>query len=276
MKRKRTIGMILLVSLALALTGIARDVTKVKTPQQARLMAKRAAINDAQRNLAEIIYGIRLDSKTTVRNFITTNDRIRTSVWAVLRGARVTRTKWDEDGTCTVKMELPVTVLRKALRRRFAYTSDIIRATGHGVPNPVGEETPSEPTPSPEESWYTLLIKATGAGVAPPDLIDTPQGKLMAERAAYADALRQLGENIKGVHITSRTTVRNFVTQNDRIRTRFQALLRGAKKVETRHLEDGTCEVDVEIPLEGLRPLITKPRRPPRHTQRYREPRCDD
>lgn len=248
--------------------------TRVQTPQQAKLMAKRAATNDAQRNLAETIYGIRLDSKTTVRNYITENDVIRTQVHAIVQGARVTDTKWDRDGTCTVKMEVPVAVLQRTLRRRFGYNSDVIRVIGQGVPNPVESPTPAAFLLSPEESWYTLVIKATGSGTAPKDMADTPQGKLMAERAAYADALRQLGENVMGVHITSRTTVRNMVTENDEINTKFQSFLQNARRVETRHLEDGICEVDLEIPLESLRPYIIRPV-PPTSTPHHPNPRIE-
>ena len=247
--------------------------TQTMTREQSRLLAKRAAILDAQRNLAETIYGLRIDSRTTVRNFITENDTIRTRVNTILKGARVTDTRYERDGTCTVKMEVPVAALQRVLRRRFAYTSDVIRATGHGAPNPVPEGPVDIILPSPNESWHMLVIKATGSGTAPPEMADTAQGKLMAERAAYADALRQLGENIKGVHVTSRTTVRNFITQNDEIKTRFESFLRGAKRVETRHLEDGICEVDLEIPLEGLQVLFNPPPTPtpPRsRTRKYR------
>ena len=256
MIKARPLGIIVMVILAMVITTHASAEKKVKTPQQARLMAKRAAISDAQRNLAEIIYGVRLDSKTTVRNFVTENDQIRTRIHAVLRGATVLDTKWNPDGTCSVKMGVPVAMLQRALRRKFAYTSDVIRATGHGAPNPVARITPSGPTPSPEDSWHTLVIKATGTGIAPPEFRENSKGKLMSERAAHADALRQLGENIKGVHVTSRTTVRNFITQNDEIRMRFEAFLRGARKIETRHLEDGTCEVTLEIPLEKFHALF--------------------
>ena len=243
------------------LGGLLQAQTVVSSPAQAKLMAKNAAIRDAQRNLAETIYGIRIDSRTTVRNFITEDDRIRSSVQAILRGARVVDTRWEDDGTCTVEMEVPVVLLQKALRRRFAYTSDVISAEGHGAPNPVAEGTPIENIPAPEESWPHLVIKGTGSGVAPAELKETPQGKLMAERAAFHDAIRNLGENIKGVHITSQSTVRNFITENDEIRTRFESFLQGARKVETRHLDDGTCEVDLEISLEGMRKFIHPGRR---------------
>ena len=257
MNRILQIGIIIF-TLVVFVQGVSHSQTQAKSPEQARLLARRAAISDCQRNLAEIIYGIRLDAKTTVRNFVTQNDQINSHLQAVLQGAQVVDTRWEPDGTCTVKMEVPVSMLQRALERKFAYISDVISATGHGAPNPIAAVTPAQSAPPPEESWHTLVIKATGVGTVPKELVDTPQGKLMAERAAYADALRQLGENVMGIHVTSRTTVRNLVTENEEIKTRFQAYMQNAKKIETRQLENGTCEVDLEIPLEGLKSQLQK------------------
>jgi len=273
MKRIIQIGIIIFTLLAF-IQGVSHSQTQAKSPEQARLLARRAAISDCQRNLAEIIYGIKLDAKTTVRNFVTQNDLIKSHLQAVLQGAQLVDTKWEPDGTCTVKMEVPVALLQKALEHKFAYISDVIAATGHGAPNPIAAATPAQATFAPEESWHTLLIKATGAGTAPKDLADTPQGRLMAERAAYADALRQLGENIMGVHITSRTTVRNLVTENDEIKTKFQAYMQNAKKIDIRHLDNGTCEVDLELPLEGLRQQIQRAPSPsPQYFRPGKKPR---
>jgi hypothetical protein len=255
------IGMLLILGFSMS----ANAQTVVQSESQAKLMAKRAAQEDAYRNLAETIYGVRLDSKTTVKDFVTQDDKIQSRLRAFLRGAQVVGVDYLPDGTCKVEVEVKVAALQRVLRRQFAYYGDSITATGYGVPNPVAA-TP-EPTPPPvppEEDWTTLIIKATGSGVAPEDMKGMPQGKLMAERAAYADAMRNLGENIKGVHIKSETEVKNFVTQDDKIRTKFEAFLKGAKKVETRELEDGTVEVDVEIPLKGLPDVLaTKPAQEP-------------
>ncbi|MBC7545786.1 MAG: hypothetical protein H7338_23895, partial [Candidatus Sericytochromatia bacterium] len=50
--------------------------------------------------------------------------------------------------------------------------------------------------------WTTGTIKVTGSG-APPDRGTTASKRLMALRAARADALRQLGEIINGVKVDS-------------------------------------------------------------------------
>ena len=57
------------------------------------------------------------------------------------------------------------------------------------------------------------------------------QNKLLAYRAARADAMRKLAERIKGLHITSETTVKDFVAESDQIQTAMQAFLMGAEEV---------------------------------------------
>ncbi|MGB0716579.1 MAG: hypothetical protein ACPGXK_11905 [Phycisphaerae bacterium] len=56
---------------------------------QGKLKAARAAELDAKRRLAEMIYGLQIDSSTTVKDFVTEHDSIETQVSAVLSGAIV-------------------------------------------------------------------------------------------------------------------------------------------------------------------------------------------
>lgn len=254
------IGLLLM---AVALSYAQEPPKTVATQAQAKAMARRAAIEDGYRQLAETIYGIRLDAYTTVRNFVTENDVIYSRVRAVIAGARVVDTEYMGDGTCKVKMELRIRDLQKALRKRFPYSSDRIRVIGVGVLNPVEEPTPIPAPPPAEEEWEELIISATGKGVPPEDIKDPAQRKLMAERAAFLDAVRQLGENIQGVYIDSKTTVRDFVTQSDEIRSKFEGWIKGAKKTMVRELPDGTVEVDVELELRGLRDILHLPAEKP-------------
>ncbi len=59
------------------------------TPGQRRLMAIRAAKLDAYRSLAEQLYGIKIDSNTSVATLTAQNDSFRARVNAIVRGARV-------------------------------------------------------------------------------------------------------------------------------------------------------------------------------------------
>jgi hypothetical protein len=79
------------------------------------------------------------------------------------------------------------------------------------------------------------------------------QNKALAKRAAELDAYRKLAEAVRGFRITSQTTVRDFVTENDEIATGLDTYLRGVRfKGPARYYEDGTCEVDAEITLRQL------------------------
>jgi hypothetical protein len=102
---------------------------------------------------------------------------------------------------------------------------------------------------SGEIDWSEQVIRATGSGAPNPDAPNVAAARLGAERAAKADALRNILETIKGVRIDSETLVVNAMTQNDVIRTRVQGIVRGARTVNTRYLSDGAVEVTVEIQM---------------------------
>lgn len=100
-------------------------------------------------------------------------------------------------------------------------------------------------------NWTYGTIKVTGGGSLP-QKGSTAQKRLMAERAAIADAYRQLAETVNGVQVFSETTVKNFVTESDVIRTSVNAVIKGARKIgKTRYLSDGGVEVDLEMPMYG-------------------------
>lgn len=72
---------------------------------QSRLMACRAAMGDAYRNLSEFIMGVMVDSQTTVKNFVTESDVINTKVQGFIKGAEKTSEKILSDGTCEVTVQ---------------------------------------------------------------------------------------------------------------------------------------------------------------------------
>jgi len=233
--------------------------TVVDTPAQARLMARRAAIADAQRQLSEIIFGARIDSQTYVRDFVTQSDTINSSVRALLQGAQVRAERNNPDGTVEVDMFVPVWQVQQALGRPVMYTGDEFRATGVGAPNPVAQPAmpgPYAPTPAPAYDWRLQIITAKGVGVASPQMANSPQGYAMARRAAQLDAYRNLGEAVMGVRVDSNTFVRNFVTVSDEISTRFNGFIQGAQVVESKQLPDGTVEVTIQIALNSLGEIV--------------------
>jgi hypothetical protein len=116
-----------------------------------------------------------------------------------------------------------------------------------------------------EVNWATQLIRATGSGAPNPQAPNIAAARIGAERAAKADALRNILETIKGVRIDSQTLVVNSMTESDTIRTQVQGIVQGARVVNTRYLSDGAVEVTVEIPMAGPpgTPSLTQTLLPP-------------
>ena len=80
-------------------------------PAQQRLLAIRAAKIDAYRNLAEQIYGMRLDSSTSVADMAVTNDRLRARVEGVIFGALLSNITPIDNETYEVTLTLDRSVV---------------------------------------------------------------------------------------------------------------------------------------------------------------------
>ena len=74
---------------------------------QAVAMAKRAAVADAYRQLAEKVGGVKVEGMDYVRNMVTQRSQIKTFVSSVIRHANIVETKCS-NGFCEVEMELKV------------------------------------------------------------------------------------------------------------------------------------------------------------------------
>jgi hypothetical protein len=221
---------------------------------QKRLMARRAAKADALRNLAEMIYGVRIDSRTTVRDFVTESDVIKARLRAVIQGAQEVDYRELPDGSAEVTVEITLGQVRDILGRDLDYDYRTFRATGNGAP--PGQYQPTTSAPAPVNGG---LLRAKGNGVEPNDPSMSPAERgLMAKRAAKIDALRNLMEQAYGVRIDSNTTVRDFVTQSDDMRARATAYIQGAQVLSERQLPDGSYEVEVGVDTDGLRRVFRR------------------
>jgi hypothetical protein len=100
--------------------------------------------------------------------------------------------------------------------------------------------------------WSKRMIVATGIGAPNPDLPQAAQ-RPAAERAAQQIALRNALETVKGIFINSSTTVKNFMTTSDVITSRVSGFVQGfQQKGRTKYMSDGTVEITMEIPLDGI------------------------
>lgn len=231
--------------------SFAPDINAQTDPQK-RLMTKRAAKADALRNLAEEIYGLRLDSRTTVRDFVTQSDVIRTGLDTLIRGAKEIDYVERPDGTAEVTVEITLGQVEDILGRRLFYDQQTFTATGYGAPSGSYAE-PAPPAPSAD------VVRAKGYGVEPRDPSMTFAEKmLMAKRAGKLDAMRNLAEQVRGVRITSDSYVRDFVAQSDEMRARLDTFIQGARVISEKPMPDGSYEVEVEVEIEPLRRIFLR------------------
>lgn len=109
----------------------------------------------------------------------------------------------------------------------------------------------SQPLGRGEVNWTEQYIEVVGSGVAPSSG-SSGQQKLMARRAATADAYRNLLELVEGVQVSAETTVRDFVTKSDVVRLQVQGVIKGATPVgPPRQSSDGAVEITLRMPLYG-------------------------
>jgi hypothetical protein len=133
--------------------GIGAPPANAANPAQARAMAERAAQVVAYRNLLEALKGVRVDSTTTVENFMVTSDLIRTQVSGFVQGATVMDKKYMSDGSVEVTVGMKLT----------GALADTLLPKGPLTP-PTGIVT----TPGAAGQVFTgLIVDARGLGVRP-------------------------------------------------------------------------------------------------------------
>jgi hypothetical protein len=75
------------------------------TPAQSYVLAKRAAMADAYRQLAERVKGVKIEGKDTIKNMAIKNSTVNTQVEAMIKNAKIVETTYKE-GICEVEMEV--------------------------------------------------------------------------------------------------------------------------------------------------------------------------
>jgi len=91
----------------ISVTGEGVSPMNTVSPAQAYALAKRAAIADAYRMIAEKVRGVRIDGQDLIKNMMVKRTSIRTSVNAMVRNANIVETTF-KDGLCEVEMEIVI------------------------------------------------------------------------------------------------------------------------------------------------------------------------
>ena len=111
-------------------------------------------------------------------------------------------------------------------------------------------------------AMFTTMI-AAAAFAADTDGVDWSKGvvsakgvasgktRSQAKRAARMDAQRNLAEQVEGVQITAESSMRDLMLEYDVVKTSVSATIKYAREVSDKYFEDGSCEVEMEMPMYG-------------------------
>ncbi|MBC7541816.1 MAG: hypothetical protein H7338_03715 [Candidatus Sericytochromatia bacterium] len=172
------------------------------SPAQKRLLAKRAAVSDGYRQLAELVNGVRVNSETVVKDFVIESDTIKTQVNALVKGAHAGEPRYLSDGTVevdvTIALHGPASLFAAVdfdhkIAKPLALTGTDPVAEPPAVPSPRPSAAPAPPsatapksparpgatpTPNPRETAPAELTRA-----APKPLPAAPQAVMAAVTA---------------------------------------------------------------------------------------------
>lgn len=204
-----------------------------------RLKAVRAAEVDGNRLLLERIFGLRIDSDTTVGDLAMADDEINGFVQRSIKGA-VTEGEpvFHDDG----RVELTRTVKIREIIEKVKSRSN----TEQYADGSARTTSSSKVERGPQER----LVSVMGNAALPKS---RGQDRLMAKRAAEMDAYRKLAERMMGVQVTSDSTVRDMCVESDEVTANVaQALVAGAKPTDIKYVDDGSCEVTMQVEVESV------------------------
>lgn len=223
-----------------------------------RLMATRAAELDADRLLVERLYGVQIDSHTTVGDLAMLDDSIAGTAGASLVGAmQVGEPEYFDDGRVEVVKSVQIERVIETIRRK---AKEKLRAGGERETVAFDEKT--------EVATQGRTLEAMGNAALPGSL---GQQKAMAKRAAELDAYRRLAQRLMDIRIDSETTVRDACLESDDLVASLSRVVKGAEHVSIRYLDDGTCEVTMAVKKQDLVRAVSNFSKGRTHTTRIED-----
>ena len=203
----------------------------VKAGPRERLKATRAAELDADRLLAERIYGLQVDSETTVQDLAAGDDKIAGAVSATLVGSITTEApEYLPDGRVqvvrAVKIREVIDTLNRVIKGKRLEDGSLVTTSDNTKTNRTTNDK---------------IIDVMGNAAIPGS---EGHQKIMAKRAAEMDAYRRLAGRMMGVKIDGNTTVRDFALENDEILASLSQVLKAATPTAVKYNKsDGSCKL---------------------------------
>lgn len=115
-----------------------------------------------------------------------------------------------------------------------------------------------------EEPEHYPIIRAVGYAPISAQPGESSQiQNIMAMRASKLDAYRELAEQVYGHQLQGQSNVNNLVTRDDKLRTKVEGVIRGARVIKTYAVGD-TYATELELDMKlvyDLYRIETRPRK---------------
>ncbi|MBI9016558.1 MAG: LPP20 family lipoprotein [Phycisphaerae bacterium] len=270
MVKKNDISVLFVVFFALLVPVAAREKQALVVLPHHQLMAKRAAELDAYRNMAERILGFSINSDTKVRDFVGESDNIAIDIDHFIKGIKIddSQTVWYDDGSCEVVAKVKLSEVVKQLKtsndkyyqgKKYSTTDfeSIYASTTEKEIIVYGSAAIRPDSYITQIQNYNIIMPMMNSRSKIQTLPTvwnqhSARQRLQARRVATADAYRKLAEQLYGLRLTAKTTVKDFVESNDIIGTTMGAYLKGVRIDEVRYQNDGIVEVQVSVTVSQV------------------------
>lgn len=277
--------------LALILTLIATgafaqvEPLDIQTRGQAQIVARRHARDDAEAQMLTEL-GLILIGEQPLSEWLANHPDADLAIRRAIRRAEVT-TDDAESGMWVIGLEVPISDIRDALPasvRDDTETTGTRALTARGrapipwegadanisvLPRPpvreeinlpsIDIETAPAPTPivaAPPRPVRVDLTYATWRS----DISMTTTGTGRTTSAALNGALREMETTIRNLPVGPETTVGDWAASSPQREQAVQAAMGQATESDRRLTPEGVCEVDLTIPLRGLRTALEESR----------------
>lgn len=215
-------------------TGYGAAQNKIDSVRHNRVLAKRAAVMDAYRKLAEQAKTIRITAEKTIGSQIEAGEISSSKIDAVIKGATVLREEYDEYNNCTVVMSVPI----------YGVTDSIALAA---LKPAVKKDFPPPSTSDTAQGNYTGLIIDCGDLELTPVL--TPVIRDANDQSLYSF------EHLDYDKVITKGMV-SYVTRSSQISAPQNFML-----VSTRNLPTISIAAQKNLSRAGDNPLIIKAQR---------------
>lgn len=103
--------------------------------------------------------------------------------------------------------------------------------------------------------WERGVAIALGSGAPARNARNAAQKNATAQRAAKLDAARNVLEMIKGISLSSSTTMKDMMVENDTVESSIQGRLFSLRQVgRAKYFSDGSIQIKVEVSLRRVLP----------------------